>query len=86
MVGFMTKIETHTQPRGGVIATARIGTRVIRVCGEKPFRGCFVCEQLTWFIAHALAYDITEATGLGRSSSVREGRESSRDQLRTQAP
>ena len=49
----MTRIDTHTQSKGQVIATARINTRVLRVCGERPYRGCFVCVQLAAFIAHA---------------------------------
>jgi predicted kinase len=48
----MTRVETHTQAGGQVIATARIGSRVIRVCGEKAFRGCAVHAQLARFIAH----------------------------------
>ena len=63
MVGFMTKIEVHTQSHGGVIATVRIGTRVLRVCGEKPFRGCFVCEQLEWFITHVIRSSDGDASG-----------------------
>ncbi len=76
----MTKVETHTQPGGQVIATARVGTRVLRVCGEKPYCGCFVHAQLSRFIAHANlvsgivdAFDALHAREQARDALVKRG-------------
>lgn len=74
----MTKVETHTQAGGQVIATARIGSRVLRVCGGKPYRGCAVHSQLARFIAHvnyvsgiADAYDALHARDVARDALER---------------
>jgi hypothetical protein len=39
--------EIHVQPLGGVVASAHTHDgRVIRVCGEKPFREWKISEEL----------------------------------------
>lgn len=43
----MQGINIHVQPLGGVVATTECHDgRVLRVCGEKPYRGCKVSEEL----------------------------------------
>jgi hypothetical protein len=76
----MTKVETHTQAGGQVIATARIGTRVLRVCGGRPHRGCAVHAQLARFIAHVNAvsgivdaYDALHAHVQARDELAKHG-------------
>lgn len=72
----MTRVETHEQPGGQVIATACIGTRVLRVCGGRPHRGCFVHAQLSRFIAH-----VNFVSGIADAFDALHAREQARDAL-----
>jgi hypothetical protein len=40
-------VKIHTQYEGGVVATYDLGKgRVMRVCGEKEYRGCSVAGEM----------------------------------------
>jgi hypothetical protein len=43
----------HGQPNGEVVATFVLGSRVLRVVGGRPDRGCAACAELRKAVAWA---------------------------------
>lgn len=42
---------THVQPDGSVVISRTLDDgRVIRVCGQKPYRGCSIADELDKWI------------------------------------